>query len=234
MTAQAIRIVERSALAPGVFPVGRTARAVEADLHRINEALGRRGFSGRLTIPTQEAIAGQVSNVRAWLYNESRRAKETIVEITQGAATKSQVMSWLARGGLRRNRNTFDLAVGTHIRSTARLGMWEFIEATRTAADPITHLGVIVPRQSEGNVRPQGVLQRYLGRVFAVDKWLNVTRESNKQGRTGLSLAFSLGLHHNDPHQLVPVTAAKLEAVRQIMRRYRERLLRKIRKDRGG
>lgn len=226
-----IRIVERRALDEDKFPLDRTVRNVERDLAGINKALERRGFSG-IEIPRREVIAGQVSNVRAALYNESRRAKETVVDISSGPVTKGELRRWLASQGLRMNRNTYQLSVGAHIRASARLGVWEFIEATRDSADPVTHLAVVVPRSAEGSVSPSGVLQRYLGRIFTTDEWLKIGREHNRD-RGNLSLVFTLGLHHNDPSQLIPITSAKLEAARVAMRRYRQRTLERIRRLRG-
>lgn len=228
-----IRIVDRRALAPGVFPVGRSVRRVEEELERINKELGRAGFTEKLEVPPRQLIGGQVSNVRAYLYNESRRAKEGITDATSGPITRGELLGWIGNKGLQGNRNTFSLSVGTHIRSAARQGVWNFIEAAQDSVEPITHVGVVLPRGTESSIRPGGVLSRYVGRAFPVDRWLRISQEMNRK-RGSLSLGFTMGLHHGDPSQLFPISAIKLAAVREALKKYRDKTLNLIKKERAS
>ncbi len=223
-----LRVIDRDSLAPGRTPLGPAIRQAHRNLTEMDRLLDRAGFvDSEYAIPSKQVIGGQISNIQAAIYQASRHTKETIVEITSGPASSGEVASWLA--GLKGNRGHFALSVVSHVRAAQRLGIWEMIQAR--VSDPrqrITHISPIIPRSSEGHLRPQGILMRYLGIPFRVQDWIRIARGHNKK-RGGLSLAFSLGLHHGDLSYLAPITAAKLPALALALAAYRKRLRKRVR-----
>jgi len=219
-----LRTIDRRALKPGAFPIGKAIRRAEANMKKMDELLDRAGFADAPDhpMPSRQLIGGQISNVQAHLYQTSRHTKETIVEITSTPASQGEVASWLS--GLAGNAGHFQLSITSHIRASQRTAVWQAIQ--RRVKDPqkrITHLGIVVPPGSESSISPKGILSRYLGGVFKVEDWMKIARRENKR-RGSMSLAFSLGLHHGDPSYLVPITPAKLGAMSLAFRKYRKGL----------
>ena len=176
--------------------------------------------------PNREALIGEASNIRAWLFNESRRTKETIVDFSGMAAPRTELLAWIRR--LRFNRNTFDLSIVTHARAAQRSQLWEIAQED-DGDRRLSHVAPLVPSSAEFRIREGGKLRPLLGRVFTLQEWLRISRESN-QGRRSLSLLFSLGLHHGDPHQLLPITPGSLLAFERVLREYRRRLEERLRR----
>lgn len=199
--------------------IDRISAAVERDLAELRRQMGVKGRR-EAPLPKRETIAGYASNVRAWLQNESRRAKEVVVDLSTPGTTKALAQRWASE--LTFNSGVLDLSVASHPRSLQRLSVFDFAEAAG-----IEHFGMIVPTQMDLRISPSGVLSQQVGKVRTASEWLAIESRQNA-GRRGLSMIFSLGLHHNDPHQMVPIPGALLAAARRQMRKYRESLLRKI------
>ncbi len=239
-----LRIVDRQSLRPGGINVRRVARQVRQDLldlrrrqqDRLNTAFQdlderrRRAIYGDRKRPPAldmpevedtETIAGYVSNVQAWLFNESRRAKETVVDLTGGGITRAAFRRWAS--GYSANRNTFDLSLLSHARAVQRQTIWAYAEQNE-----LEHLAMIVPPSLEESVAPQGILARFVGRMLSPAEWI---REAERlaRHRQSLSLVMSLGLHHGDVHQMLPIHPLEAEAARSVLAEYRRRFLRRRR-----
>lgn len=231
-TQDPLRVIDRRALKPGAFPLGGAIRQAERNLLAFDKELDRLGFvDSEYEIPGRQLIGGQISNLQAYLYQTSRHQKETIVEVTSSPASRGEVASWIA--GVSGNRGHFGLSVTSHVRASQRLGVWQMIQAKVTdPAKAIGHVGLIVPPGSESSLSPGGTLMRYMGGVFRVRDWLAIARGHNK-ARGGLSLAFSLGLHHADPSYLVPITLQRLASMRLAFREYRRAIRGRVQKRAG-
>jgi len=217
-----IRVIDRRGLKNA--DMGAVSRAVQSDLRDMSRALKERfGESFDPTtfpIPDLETIAGQASNVRAWLMNESRRAKETIVDFTTAGATQATAIHW-ARS-IQFQKGILDLSVTSHPRALQRLSILDFAEGAN-----IEHLGMLMPSLSESMMTPGGLLSKHVGRIRTVAEWQAISKATNKD-RRGLSLIFTLGMHHGDPHQMIPVPKRLLLAAFAEMKRYRDGLIRRI------
>lgn len=217
-----IRVVDRRDLQTA--DLDRITRAVQSDLRDMRRAMKERfgadfdstGFPN----PDRETVAGYASNVRAWLLNESRRAKETIVDLTTAGATKAVAQHW-ARG-LSFNKGVLDLSVTSHPRSLQRLSILDFAEGAE-----IEHMAMLIPSLMESRITPGGLLSKHVGRIRTVAEWQAISKATNRD-RKGLSLIFTLGMHHNDPHQMLPVPASLLAAALAEMKRYRDFLLKRV------
>lgn len=219
-----IRTVDRRKL--GVSDISRVTSAVRQDLvdmrRALKEKFGDDFVSADFTIPSKELTASYASNVRAWLFNESRRTQETIVDLTSGAANKAQVIQWIR--GLNFNRGVLDLSLSSHPRAVERSSMWEFVQASKVA-----RMGMIVPRSRESSLSQGGLLQGLVGQVKTPAEWQQISRALNRD-RAGMSLIFSLGLHHGDFHRMVPITSSAIAAALVVMARYRSRVIRSLRR----
>lgn len=208
--------------------LNRVARAVRSDLMAMRRALiqqfGEDFDPGEFEIPTQEMAVGFASNVRAWLDNETRRVRETVVDLTSGAASKSEVLRWAQ--GLEFRSGTLDLSVASHQRAIQRAAVLNFA----TAAG-IENMMMVVPRQREQDIHPGGQIAKYVGRILPIARWQQISRALNRD-RQGLSLIFTLGLHHGDFHQMVPVTTASLAAATEAAAQYRRRIQASLRRGR--
>ena len=219
-----IRLITRRKLKAA--DMNSVANAVRSDMVAMRRALKQRFgddfVESEFEIPSKEMAIGFASNVRAWLFNESRRTKETILDLTSGGANKAQVLQWIR--GLEFNKGILAQSVSAHPRAARRAGTFEFAQASG-----IRDLLMAVPRAKESSIKPSGILQRYVGRVMTISRWQQISKALNKD-RSGLSLIFTLGLHHNDPHQMVPVTRLSLSAAVAAASKYRARLLNSIRR----
>lgn len=222
-TVDPIRVVDARELRPGSFDLAKVTRRVNQDLKDFNRALKEKGFAVEDDdMPSEEVVAGYVSNVRGHLFNETRRMKEVVVDLSATPANKASVLQWIRQLGL--NDNVFDLSITTHGRAAARAAILDY--ATKNGVE---HFAMVVPSSSEESLSVNGVLSEQVGKIRKTSEWLDISKELNRD-RKGLSLIFSLGLHHNDPHQMLPVTPGKLAAAVKVMAEYRKKLLARLRR----
>ena len=200
-----IAVVDRKDLSPGAFDLAAVTEAVQQDLKDFRRALKEDGFVVDVDRgPSDEVVAGYVSNVRAYLYNESRHMKEVVVEATAGVGTRAQITDWLQKLSL--NDGVFDLSIATHPRAAVREAVFDF-----AVGNEIGNLMMIVPPSAEESVSPSGLLSRFVGRILPLQEWQAAAQVVNRT-RKGISRVFSRGLHHNDPHQRGPGPDARLAA----------------------
>lgn len=228
-----VRKVRRSDLARlSASDLEKIARDSARALRDFGRGLQEDGFivpKHLLEEPPLEALIGEASNIRAWLFNESRRAKETVVDFSAAASSRTEILDWVRR--MKFNRNTFDLSVVTHARASQRSQVWEILQSKESGpeAQRIVAVGPILPKTAEGSITATGRLAPWLYRPIPIHEWLRASREANS-GRNSLSLIFSLGLHHNDPHQLLPIPAGRLLAFTSVLQRARSDLLARLRR----
>ena len=118
---------------------------------------------------------------------------------------------------------TFDLSVGSHARAAQRQLVLDY---AREAG--MTHLALLIPQSAEDRMSPRGILSRFAGRILSVEQWLAEARRQ-AQGKQGLSSVFTLGFHHGDFSQFLPLFKADLQSAAAILAAYRSRLLRRRR-----
>lgn len=226
--ADPIRIIDAKNLAADKFDVAASTKRVRQQLVEFRRGLKEDGFvidDEEDGLPSDEEIAGYVSNVRAWLDNESRRAKEVVVDLTATPANRETLLQWvksLSEKGF--NDRDFDLSLVSHTRAASRRQWFDF-----AAVNGIEHFAMVVPPSMEEHVSLHGVLSEHVGRVRTVDEWHSIAKEVNRD-RKGMSLVFSLGLHHNDPHQMLPIPGTRLGAAVRVMSEYRESFVKRRRR----
>src|SRR5689334_25012971 len=94
--ADPIRIVDARGLDTSVFDSAKVTARVHEDLVEFQRALKQRGYVTSVDdLPSEEEVAGYVSNIRAWLDNESRRAKEVVVDLTASPANRETILQWI-------------------------------------------------------------------------------------------------------------------------------------------
>lgn len=223
--ADPIRVLDASGLDTSKFDMARATKLARQQTAEFRRGLKESGFvlpPGMDELPTEEEVAGYVSNVRAWLDNESRRAKEVVVDLSATPANRETILNWikgLSEKGF--NDRDFDLSLVSHTRAAARRQWFDFGEA-----NGVDHFAMVIPPSKEDSLSLHGVLSEHVGRIRTVDEWHEAAKAVNRD-RKGLSLVFSLGMHHNDPHQMLPIPASKLSAATVIVSEYRAALLKR-------
>lgn len=226
--ADPIRIVDADELDASRFDTAKVTKAVRRNLEEHRRALKEEGFTLHPDddgLPSDEEIGGYVSNVRAWLYNESRRAKEVVVDLSATPASRETLLQWikgLSEKGF--NDRDFDLSLVSHSRAASRRQWFDF-----AAANGIDHFAMVIPPSLEDSISIAGVLSEHVGRIRTTDEWHSIAKEVNRD-RKGMSLVFSLGLHHNDPHQMLPIPGGRLTAATRVLTEYRDGFLRRRRR----
>jgi hypothetical protein len=226
--ADPIRIVDARELDVSRFDGAKVTRVVRRNLEEHRRALKEAGFvvpPDDDGLPTEEEVAGYVSNVRAWLDNESRHAKEVVVDLSATPASRETLLQWI-RGISEKgfNDRDFDLSVTSHSRASSRRQWFDW-----ATANGIDHFAMVIPPATEESISIAGVLSEHVGRIRTTDEWHSIAKEVNRD-RKGMSLLFSLGLHHNDPHQMLPIPSGRLAAATKVLIEYRDGFLRRRRR----
>lgn len=223
--ADPIRIVDAAELDVSRFDSAKVTQAVHQNLKDFRRGLKEDGFvfpPDEDGLPSEEEVAGYVSNVRAWLYNESRHAKEVVVDLSATPASRETLLQWIkgiSEKGF--NDRDFDLSIKSHSRAASRRQWFDW-----ATENNIGHFAMVIPPSTEESVSLAGVLSEHVGRIRSTDEWHSIAKEVNRD-KKGMSLVFSLGLHHNDPHQMLPITATKMGAALKVMAEYRDAFTRR-------
>lgn len=226
--ADPIRIVDAAELDVSRFDTAKVTRVVRRNLEEHRRALKEAGFvipPDDDGLPTEEEVTGYVSNIRAWLDNEARHAKEVVVDLSATPASRETLLQWI-KGISERgfNDRDFDLSLVSHSRAASRRQWFDWAQA-----NGIDHFAMVIPPATEESISIAGVLSEHVGRIRTTDEWHSIAKEVNRD-RRGMSLVFSLGLHHNDPHQMLPIPPGRLAAAVRVMAEYRDGFMRRRRR----
>lgn len=226
-TADPIKVVDAKQFVD--FDLAKTARKTHQRLKDFARGAREDDWDVRdEDIPSQEVIAGKVSNVRAFLFNEARRAKETVISFSATPAKKDAILRWISSYDA--NNSTFSQSVAAHQRAAMRELIHTFSEE-----NDVKHFALTVARSAEDSLSVAGVLSEHIGMVRTGEEWLDAA-EIVAKGRQGMGLVWSLGFHHNDPTYLMPIPESRLDAMRQVLADYRRGVLKRLmrRRDDGG